>query len=131
MAARALRALQARVVADSQVRSRPQALFVLAADSVSLTSLWGEEVLDRARATSSVLEMYTDLEAIIRLAEYTPQPTVTLSNGDRELIQLQLLIWAPSFNSRLSIWHASQILRHFTDTDVVEAFAASTSCCHQ
>lgn len=61
----------------------------------------------------SVLEMYTDLEAIIRLAEYTPQPTATLSDGDRELIQLQLLIWASSFNSRLSIWHASQILRQF------------------
>jgi hypothetical protein len=48
------------------------------------------------------------------LAEYTPQPTATLSGGDRELIELQLMIWASSFNSRLSIWHASH---HFTDTD--------------
>lgn len=56
------------------------------------------------------------MQAIIRLAEYMPQPTPTISDGDRQ-IQLQLLIWASSFNSRLSIWHASQILRHFTDTD--------------
>lgn len=89
------------------------------------------ESLNSLMSYLSVLEMYIDLEAIIRLAEYTPQPTATLSDGDRELIQLQLLIWASSFNSGLSIWHASQILRHFIDTDVVEAFAASTSCCHQ
>jgi hypothetical protein len=65
----------------------------------------------------SVLEMYTDLQAISRLADNTAYQPTTLSDGDKELIQLQLLIWASSFNSRLSIWHASQILRHFTDTD--------------
>jgi hypothetical protein len=33
------------------------------------------------------------------------------------LIQLLLKIWASGFKGRLSIWHASQILRHPLDTD--------------
>ena len=65
----------------------------------------------------SVLEMWSDLPAITRLAESTPGQPLALFPQDRELIQLQLLIWASSFNGRISIWHATQILRHFTDTD--------------
>jgi hypothetical protein len=65
----------------------------------------------------SVLEMYADLHGMGRLAEYKSQPTPTLSDGDHDLIQLQLHIWSSSFNGRLSIWHASQILRHFTEPD--------------
>ena len=65
----------------------------------------------------SVLEMWSDLSTITRLAESTPGQPLALFPQDRELIQFQLLIWASSFNGRLSIWHATQILRHFTDID--------------
>jgi hypothetical protein len=66
-----------------------------------------------------VLEIWTDLHGISRLAESTAEQTQTLSPQDRELIQLRLNIWASSFNGRFSIWHASQILRHSLDTDEV------------
>ena len=65
----------------------------------------------------SVLEMWTDLSAISRLAENSSQQNPTLSPQDRELIKLQIRIWASSLNGRLSIWYAAQILRHFADTD--------------
>lgn len=75
------------------------------------------ESLNSLLSHLSVLEMYADLQCIVRLAEYKSQPTPTLSDGDRDLIQLQVHIWSSSFNGRLSIWHASQILRHFIEPD--------------
>jgi hypothetical protein len=64
-----------------------------------------------------VLEIWTNLHGISKLAESTVGQTQTLSPQDQELIQLQLNIWASSFNGRLSIWHAGQILRHSLDTN--------------
>jgi hypothetical protein len=61
--------------------------------------------------------MWTNLHTISRLAESAAEQTQTLSPQDREFIQLQLKIWASSFNGRLCIWHASQILRDSLDTD--------------
>jgi hypothetical protein len=75
------------------------------------------ESLNSVLSHLSVLEMYADLQAIVSLAEHKSQSAPTLSDGDRDLIQLQIHIWSSSFNGRLSIWHASQILRSFIETD--------------
>ena len=50
------------------------------------------ESLNSLLSHLSVLDMYADLHGIGRLAKYKSQPTPTLSDGDHDLILLQLHI---------------------------------------